>query len=204
MADDASVSRWLDGLRAGDDADIERLWDCYFERLVALARTRLPARERREFDEEDVALSAFRSFCERAADGQFPRLADRNDLWRLLSVITARKAVGRLRHSHRVKRGGGRVLGESALGAGDGASSHGVALVVGREPTPADAAAFADQYEQLIARLENATLQQIAQRRLAGHTAAEIGAALGVSARTVDRKLELIRALWEDFGEGAG
>ena len=34
------------------------------------------------FDEEDVAISAFQSFCERAARGQFPKLNDRNDLWR--------------------------------------------------------------------------------------------------------------------------
>ena len=57
MSDDASVSNWLDGLRAGDDADIQRLWERYFEKLVRLARTKLPARNRRDFDEEDVALS---------------------------------------------------------------------------------------------------------------------------------------------------
>ena len=51
MGEDASVSHWLDGLRAGDGADIERLWDRYFLRLVALARGKLsspqPPRVRR-------------------------------------------------------------------------------------------------------------------------------------------------------------
>ena len=42
MSEDGSVSRWLEGLRAGDAADIERLWDRYFHRLVALAGARLP------------------------------------------------------------------------------------------------------------------------------------------------------------------
>jgi DNA-directed RNA polymerase specialized sigma24 family protein len=202
VADDPSVSRWLEGLRAGDDADIGRLWERYFEKLVALARARLPARGRREFDEEDVALSAFHSFCERAARGGFPRLADRDDLWRVLSVITARKAVGRLRHQGRLKRGGGRLLGESAFGRADGPDSHGMAEVFRREPTPAEAAEFADEYARLFARLDNPTLQQVARRRLEGQSAEEIGAALGVSTRTVDRKLQVIRALWEEPGEG--
>lgn len=37
MAGENSVSRWLDGLREGNDADVQRLWDRYFQRLVNLA-----------------------------------------------------------------------------------------------------------------------------------------------------------------------
>ena len=37
MVDDDSVSRWLDGLRAGDADDIQRLWDRYFQGLVRVA-----------------------------------------------------------------------------------------------------------------------------------------------------------------------
>ena len=44
-------------------------------------------------DEEDIAISAFRSFCDRAGKGQFPDLADRDHLWRVLFAITVRKAV---------------------------------------------------------------------------------------------------------------
>ena len=115
MSEDGSISRWLDGLKAGDPADIQRLWDRYFHRLVGLAGNRLPRHARRDFDAEDVALSAFHSFCDRVSRGQFPALDDRNDLWRLLSTITARKAVSTIRHQTRQKRGGGQVLGESAV-----------------------------------------------------------------------------------------
>jgi len=62
MPGEDSVSRWLDGLREGNDADVQRLWDRYFQRLVRLASTRLPGHARRAADEEDVALSAFNSF----------------------------------------------------------------------------------------------------------------------------------------------
>jgi hypothetical protein len=49
-------------------------------------------------DEEDVALSAFDSFCRGAEQGRFPQLSDRDDLWRLLFVITERKAIDLVNH----------------------------------------------------------------------------------------------------------
>jgi DNA-directed RNA polymerase specialized sigma24 family protein len=207
VSDNASVSHWLDGLRAGDDEDIQRLWDRYFQKLVELARGKLPPRTRREFDEEDVALSAFHSFCERAGRGQFPRLADRDDLWRLLSTITARKVLASIRHRSRQKRGGGRVLGESALiegaGTGDDLNTNrlGISSFLSREPNPEDAATFAEDYDRLFARLTNPTLKTIALRKLEGHGSEEIAAELNVSVRTIDRKIQLIRAAWEEEPE---
>jgi DNA-directed RNA polymerase specialized sigma24 family protein len=200
MSDDASVSGWLDGLKAGDEADIQRLWDRYFQQLVRLAGKRLPGHARREFDEEDIALSAFHSFCERVGQGQFPRLADRNDLWRLLVTITARKVVSTVRHQTRQKRGGGKVMGESAFldGGGDEFAGEGLAGFLSREPTPEFAARFAEDYERLIAKLSNPTLKEIAVSTLDGHTAEEIAIQLETSPRTVYRKLQLIRALWDE------
>src|SRR6516164_10747354 len=113
MAGENSVSRWLDGLREGNDADVQRLWDRYFQRLVRLAGARMPGHARRASDEEDVALSAFHSFCDRVGRGQFPQLADRDDLWRILVTITVRKVAETVRHQTRLKRGGGAVLGQS-------------------------------------------------------------------------------------------
>ena len=86
-----------------------------FKRLVRLAAAKLPGHGRRAFDEEDVALSAFKSFCARAGEGQFPQLAGRDDLWRLLAALTVRKAAMMVRHQTRQKRGGGRVVGESGI-----------------------------------------------------------------------------------------
>jgi DNA-directed RNA polymerase specialized sigma24 family protein len=197
VADD-SVSRWLDGLKAGDDADVQRLWDRYFQRLVRLAGARLPGHARREFDEEDIALSAFHSFCDRVGRGQYPWLVDRDDLWRLLVTITARKVIDSIRHQTRQKRGGGQVLGESALMGGDDAGDEGMARLLGREPTPEVAAQFAEDYERLLARLDDPTLRSVALMKLEGHTTEEIAAALGTSTRTVDRKLHLIRMIWQE------
>jgi hypothetical protein len=75
-----SVSDWIGQLKAGDERAAQRLWEDYFQRLVRLARARLQGVPRRAADEEDVALSAFDSFCRGAEAGRFPRLNDRDDL----------------------------------------------------------------------------------------------------------------------------
>jgi hypothetical protein len=55
-----SVVDWLDRLRNGDPAAAQPLRERYF---VRLARGRLSGLRRGADDEEDVALSAFKSFC---------------------------------------------------------------------------------------------------------------------------------------------
>jgi DNA-directed RNA polymerase specialized sigma24 family protein len=197
MEEENSVSRWLDGLREGNDADVKRLWDRYFQRLVNLASTRLPGHARRVTDEEDVALSAFHSFCDRVGRGQFPQLADRDDLWRILVTITFRKVAESMRHQTRLKRGGGGVLGQSVK-LNDSEVDLGMARVLSNEPTPEAAAQFAEDYERLLEKLEDSTLRSIAVRKLEGHSREEIADALGTSVRTIDRKLTLIRLMWQE------
>jgi DNA-directed RNA polymerase specialized sigma24 family protein len=199
MSHDNSVTHWLDGVKAGDDADIQRLWDRYFQRLVRLASSRLPRHSRRMVDQEDIAISAFRSFCDRLGKGQFPDLANRDQLWRVLFAITVRKVVSSVRHQTREKRGGGRVLGESAMAEGnDPSDSAGISGFLSHEPTPASAAQFADELEGLLSRLDDVMLRVIAFQKLQGMTSVEIAGSLEISKRTVDRKLRLIRAVWEE------
>ena len=118
-----SVTRWIGELKAGEDAAAHHLWQRYFHRLVLLARARLRAIGPRPAgaDDEDAALSAFHSLCAGAARGHVPELNDRDDPWRLLVVLTARKARAQVHREHRKKRGGGQVLGEADLaGTGPG------------------------------------------------------------------------------------
>ena len=57
-------------------------------------------------------MSAFQSLYEGLRKGRFPRLEDRDDLWRLLVHLTACKAIDRHRAMNRQKRGGGKVVNE--------------------------------------------------------------------------------------------
>src|SRR5262249_37437435 len=101
-----SVTEWIAQLQSGNPSAAQHLWERDFRRLVQLAGKRLQGAARAAADEEDVALSAFASFCRGAREGRFPQLSDRNDLWRLLVVLTARKALHLLRAAHCQKRGG--------------------------------------------------------------------------------------------------
>src|SRR5258708_27868914 len=106
MASKGSVTRWVGQLQAGDQGAARHLYERYFQRLVGLARKKLRDTPRRAADEEDVAQSAFASFCRAAERGQFPQLEDREDLLQLLMVITKRKALNQAKHERRPKLGG--------------------------------------------------------------------------------------------------
>jgi DNA-directed RNA polymerase specialized sigma24 family protein len=198
MSPHESVTHWLGLLQSdGDAAAAQRLWERYFHRLVGLARAKLQGHPRRAADEEDVALSAFASFCRAAEAGRFPRLADRHDLWRLLVTLTERKAYNLARDERRQKRGGGGVLGEAGLVRPDDSWPAGLDQFAGREPTPEFAAEVAEECRLLLGRLDNAELQAIAVWKMEGDTIPEIAARLGCALSTVERRLRLIRQIWE-------
>ena len=115
MATGKSVTQWIGGLRAAHESAATELWKHFYVRLIGLARQKLRASPKRVVDEEDVVLSAFETFFRRAKEGQFPELADRDDLWQVLVAITERKAINQLRSEGRLKRGGGNVRGESVF-----------------------------------------------------------------------------------------
>jgi DNA-directed RNA polymerase specialized sigma24 family protein len=199
--DGGSVTCWLGNLREGDLAAAQPLWERYFARLVAVARGKLKKLRKRSAgeDEEDAALSAFNSFCDGAARGRFPQLADRDDLWRLLVVITARKAMAQAYREGRKKRGGGRVVDEAILfghGGGDDASLAGLERIAGDGPTPEFAAMMAEECQRLLDALDDDSLRQVALSRMEGYTNDEIADQLGCARRTIARRLDLIRKTW--------
>jgi DNA-directed RNA polymerase specialized sigma24 family protein len=193
MSDQGSVTVWLDRLKAGEERDeaVAQLWARYFTRLVNRARQQLRSRARAS-DEEDVALAAFDSFVRAAEAGRFPRLDDRNDLWQLLLVLTARKAANVLRDENRQRRGRGRVFQPLSDG---GASSTGPA-VPSDSPDPAEVVALVEQVEQLLGVLGTDELRRVAVWALEGYTNHEIADRLGKSVVTAERKLRLIRGIW--------
>jgi RNA polymerase sigma factor (sigma-70 family) len=196
MSAPGSISALLEGLTHGDHEAARLLWERYYLRLVALARQRLHGAPRRVADEEDVALSAFDSFCRRAELGHFPDLKDRDGLWALLVVLTARKAADLMRHHTREKRGGGMVQGDSALPAAEGGDvPGGFDQLPGDGPTPEEAALLAEEVEALLARLSDPRLRQVAVWKLEGYTNAEVAGRLGCSEPTIERRLAIIRKL---------
>ena len=182
MSATGSVVSWLVRLREGDAGAAQHLWEQYFARMVGLARKRLRGARRREADEEDVALSAFDSFCRGAAQGRLAQLADRDDLWRVLAVLTVRKAID-LQRRHRNRE----VLGEPNL-----------EQLLSDEPPAEMAAEMAEDYERLLGILGDGELRSVALWKVERYTNQEIAQKLGCVERSVERKLQRIRILWAE------
>jgi DNA-directed RNA polymerase specialized sigma24 family protein len=196
MSCGGSVTGWLDQLKAGDRAAAQQLWARYFSALVKLARKKLRDLPRRTVDEEDVALSAFDSFCRAAEQQRFPRLDDRHDLWQVLALLTVRKVTAHQRHEHRQKRGGGAVLGESALANLD-SLGQGMDQFLAKGPTPEFVVEVTEEFRRLLDTLGDDRLRTVAVRKMEGYTTKEIARELACEPRTVERKLRAIRKLWE-------
>lgn len=192
-----SITLWLDKLRDGDSIAAEKLWEQYFDRMLVVARRKLGQTNRPAADEEDVALSAFKSFCIGAQDGRFGQLTDRTNLWPLLVTITANKAVDLIRYDNRQKRGGPGTANQSAsFDRGDEVTLN---EVLSTEPTPEFAAQLAEELDSMMAKLKDARdpdLPNVAMWRMSGETNDQIAERLGCARRTVERKLRVIATLW--------
>ena len=199
MSSDGSISRWIDQVKKGNKEAAHAIWDRYFPDLVRIARMKLDGVPGRMEDEEDVALSALDSFCRAAEQDRFPDLADRDDLFRLLSRITKRKAVDLIRRSLRQKEGGGRVQGESAVGAGATSGYWGLDALSGNDPTPEIAAILAEECRWLIDSLEDSELKELALAKADKYTNKELSERFQCSPRTIERRLHMIRQKWNEF-----
>jgi DNA-directed RNA polymerase specialized sigma24 family protein len=199
QAADSSVTNWIQSLKGGDADAAQRLWQRYMEDLIRLARSRLRGAPRAVEDEEDAALGAFDSFCRGAARGRYPQVADRADFWRLLVVITERKALDQAQHERRRKRGGGRLVGMSERQDADH-KGEGVNGVPSPHLSPEMSALVADQCRCLLGSLADETLRRVALMKMEGFTHEEIADRLGCSLRSVGRKIERIRLTWETAG----
>lgn len=190
-SDQVSVTQFFTQVRRGDGDAAQVLWDQYGHRMLGLARKVLKSRVTSFTDEQDAVQSAFRSFWQRAARGDFGENLDRDGLWRLLGNITLRKA---LRHQEREtaqKRGGGRVVCESALAVPSDAPFRLDDLM---DCVPAKD--FDLTCEEMLLELDEVQ-RKIALLRLMSHTNEEIANLLNLSVSSVERKLRLIRNIWK-------
>ena len=106
-----SITHFYRELRGGDRAAAEELWNRFFPRLMGLARKTLAGRPQRMADAEDAVISAFASFFQQAEDGGLSANMRRSNLWKLLGVMTVRKARKQAVRERTQKRGAGQVAG---------------------------------------------------------------------------------------------
>ncbi len=180
-----NVTEWIDRLARSDDRAAEQLVDRYYQKLVSVAQKKLEVMPPQVADDEGAVVSALRSFFSGVPGGQFPRLVDRDDLWRVLATITARKAIAQVRR-HWKKRGE----------AGKMARSRDMDRLLSNDPSPDQLAEFLEECTRRIDDLKDETLREIVLLRLQGWETGEIAEKLSVHQRTIQRKLSLIQSEW--------
>ncbi|MDA7978115.1 MAG: ECF-type sigma factor [Pirellulales bacterium] len=193
----SSITVWLEGLAKGDSVAAQEIWNRFFTRLVEQCRLKLRDRVSRGImDEEDIAISAFESFCRGAEQQKFSQLNDRSDVWQILLVLAERKAVNAVRYHSRLKRGAFRVRNISEFDSPeDGGSPMDIADA---EPLPDFVVAVTDEFKYLIGLLKkHDQLYRVAMLKLENHSNAEIAKCIGKTVRTVEYKLKRIKELWK-------
>ena len=187
-AEVASVTSWLVALRDGESVAAELLWEFLKRRLLQFASGQIRVASP-IYDEDDVALSAFNTLCDGVQKGRYSKVRNRDELWRLLAVITMNKARERAAHESRQRRGG--VSTPVSL---DAVSPQLFSL----ESNPEFVTLVQEECEQLLERLVKPELKVVAMLKVEGYTNEEIASSMECSRRSVQRRLNLIRDIWSD------
>jgi DNA-directed RNA polymerase specialized sigma24 family protein len=192
-----SVSKWIPQLRLGDEEACQEICQRHWEKVVAAAGRGLRGLPRRKADEEDVAIMAFNAFFRGVEQKRFERLENRQDVWQILAMLTRRMAVSVIREARADKRGGGEVRGESALEGLDLNGSAGPGIQEVADGRADDVEQWPLEIRESLARLKDDQLRQILLFKLEGYQHKEIAERMKISLRSVERKLGLIREIWE-------
>jgi len=151
-----------------------------FQQLLAKVKKDLQASPVQGEKEDDIVMSAIRTFMRRDKERKFSELRDSKDLLHMMLWLIARKIADKRRRQAR--RGDRHVLGPEILEA-EPASSLGVV-----------------ECRELLDLLDNpprvADLRQIAVWKSDGYTNLEIASKLACSEATVRRKVTEIRNRW--------
>ncbi len=190
-----SISLLIQSLQKGDSRSATELFARYFPRLLKLAQKVLAARTL-PMEADDAVQDAFLQFFGGIQLGNYDQPLRRDDLWRILSMITVQKARKQLGREATAKRGGGRVRLESQVG-GTGSGAFRLDSQLGSLSTAECDLIVTEMFEQL-----GDELREVAILRLAGYTNPEIKVLLNSSLRSIERQVQIVRATWKEYLDG--
>ena len=177
-----SITRHLQDFRAGDADAASRLWMRCVRLLLMQARKLLEGQNCRVADEEDVASIVFADVCKGLHNGQFDRIQDRKNLWRLLWMITRRRVQNHCRRFNSPLR---KVDSALPLEAADECND-----------SSSDDQQVLDWMSDLQECLPNPALKEIASLLIAGHSDEYIAGKTALSLRSIERKVRVIEEKW--------
>ncbi|MEQ1830633.1 MAG: ECF-type sigma factor [Pirellula sp.] len=197
MNDDSlgSITLYFRSLQKGDSQSATAIFVRYFPRLLNLAQRVLIARSL-PVEAEDAVQDAFLQFFNSVQLGSYDQPLRRDDLWRILSMITIQKARKQLVRETTAKRGGGRVKLESQIGS-SGSGAFRLDSQLGSLSTAEWDVIVAEMFEKL-----GDELREVAILRLAGYSNPEIKVLLNSSLRSIERRVQIVRATWKEYLNG--
>jgi RNA polymerase sigma-70 factor (ECF subfamily) len=190
MTDSGDQPVEIDKVRAGNEDAARQLFDQYAERLVALAKRRISQRLSGRVDPEDVVQSVFRTFFQRAREGQFV-INEQDDIGKLLVRITVHKTLRQVAYHKAEKRNASAEVGQGVE------AQRAWEELLDAEPTPEQAVTFLDELESFLNQLRPDE-KQILELRLQGWNNQEIAEKMGIYDRKIRRVFERIRSLAEE------
>ena len=194
-------THWIKQLKEGDPESFQEIWNAFFPRLVVHAGNRLREMRKREFDEEDIAISALKSMFRAVEANRIPILENSQDLFKILFTIANRKISTQGKRTFAKKRGPDLVRGDSVFGLTNGDGTRGLNDFGDDAESHEIVVAFQDEFEFRLQQIDDAITRQIVLLKLEGLTNQEIAEQIGRSERTVKRKLDLLEKKWmSDFG----
>jgi RNA polymerase sigma factor (sigma-70 family) len=188
-----SVTMWLRQLGDRNQQAVQELWDRYSETLKRLVRQRYPNALNALADESDIVQSVFHGLWNGAAEGRWDSVQDRQELWWLLVSICRHKALKCHAYNHRLKR---RAESNDVRAGHHFGSIADVEECEDEVPPPELIVILQEEQDRLMGLLRDDELRSIALWKLEGFTHEEIADKLGVTPRTIVRKLNLVRQTW--------
>jgi len=195
MTDPGSVTRLLIELHSAEasvrDIAMSELVSRYATELLGLIAARMTQRLQQRVAPEDILQDVLMSFCKRLERGGY-EFANRDQFLGLVVRMSLNQVCSAARWSERRRRD---VRREQSLnGPADQPCLDAPDPAV---PPPDVVAEIAEEVQRLLALLPP-ECRQVAQLRFEGNTTEEIAKKIDRTPRTVERRLERIRTLWEE------
>jgi len=184
---DPSSSTLAERWRSGDQAAATELYQRYVRRLSLLVGLNLSSGLSPRVGTSDICQSAFKSMFRGLREGRF-QFEDDAEVWKLLVTITLNKIRNRVRFERAPKRDHRR---DRILDDPHDFDDYRVGCL-SRVPDSTEVREFESTLEAALSLMDKDDAQLL-RLRLEGRTQREIAECLGITDRTVRRRLERIR-----------
>lgn len=197
MVEIVDFDSWMSAVRRGDSATMIQLWDLYFDRISRRIAGRLTSQGKRYEDQEDVAISALRTFMRRAAEGSFSDLNDTDQLWKLLLTIAIRKANDYRKRGLAARRGG-KVVIEGQQGSGEDQLAPLEIVAANLADSPDAELRTLEFFELAMKKMPDDATRDCVLLHLQGADTETIATMQQCSQRTVQRRMKIAISLWQE------